>query len=84
MKEKNVIDRKNLPTRFPLTFIMVSCFLLDYYNADPYIIGAFGLFIFLLSVGIILKMREEKEIDLISFQNERISEIKKLIESLKK
>lgn len=84
MKTKNVIDRNNLPTRFPLNFILIVCFLLDYYNANAYIIGAVSLFILLLAAAFIMKMREEKEVDLISQQSEKIQEIKTLIESLKK
>jgi len=64
MKTFKVLDRKNLPTKLPVTLTLVVALSLDYWNAPDWVIGGFGalgIIIWILSI-IRLVLQEQTDI----------------------
>ena len=75
-KSKNVISRKNLPVKSPITAIILYLFLMDYYNAPGWAWGAVGLLFLVMIIVWLIELLNEKHIDIFS-DNEITSEKKK-------
>jgi len=81
MKLNRVIKQNNLPTKAPFMSALVIYLCLDKWNATGWIWGVFGMLYFIILVNWIVKLIQDKEIDIFGNDKKIEKEIKDKVES---
>lgn len=72
MDRKKVIDRKNLPVKFPLMQSILIYVVLDYYNAPGWLWGILTTLYSLIWILAIISFTREIDVNIFSQNNEAV------------
>ena len=75
MMQNYKIDRKNLPSKMPVSFTLISILAMDYWGAPDWVFGAVGVFLLLFWVSFFISVSKSKYIDI--FENKEKSTTRK-------
>ena len=70
--KKNVISRKNLPTKSPIGLIILFYLLLDKLNAPQWVWGGLGFLLLFMLIAWIVSLFTEDEIDIFTTKGDSI------------
>lgn len=65
MKKKKVIDRNELPARYPVVTTIVAFLALDYWKAPQWVWGAVGVLFLIIWIACIIAIYNQEEIEIL-------------------